>query len=383
MSAVAHELETPAEVKPVARNGIDMAAPLPAREDGFSVSATEIASKARPNNAIQSSVSMLHTRILSRPSTGRLHFSNAAAGSANGGKSHAVPYEGMVVHPPSRGRVSKSAAGEGAVVTSAEEKIFMRLTALKESAAKAPSLQQPAAADQTFMPARGKKKVPEPHLKHARLQKAHEAHATVGATNDSGAGAVKTTYRRRRRNGSAAGAEGRRPQHSQIAGQDIVKATKTKKPVGVSKKTQGENGKSHCMEPVASSHESARKKTAAAATAENAAAEKGSVKQKPAKKVIPAAAAAAAATTNATSAEHDAAAQSQTEKPGAEAEVPADQACADEKNIEEGATVGVDGELSAPELENEAAAAVEHANPEATDAMGEPAEQPEEDATEL
>ncbi|AYU81300.1 hypothetical protein, unknown function [Leishmania donovani] len=384
MSAVAHEFETPAEVSPAGQNGINMTAGPPAREDGFSVSATELASKAHPNRAIQSTVSVPHTRILSRPSAGGLHFSDAgrtaAAGSANGGKSHAVPYEGTVVHPSSRGRVSRSGAGAGAAASAAEAKAVMQLAAEKAKAAEAQSPQETTAADHTVMAARGKKRVPGPHLKHARLQKAHESYATVAAASDSGAGAVKTASRRRRRNGNTAGAEGRRPPHSQTAGQGTVKATNPKKTVRVSKKTQDENGRSHCMEPAASSQGSAKRKTAAATTAEAAAAAKGSPKQKPAKKAIPAA---AAATTNAKSAEHGAAAQSQTEKSAAAAEAPADQACADKKNIVEEATAEVDGVLSAPAGEKEAAAAAKHADPEATDAKEEPAEQPEEDATEL
>ncbi|CAG9579268.1 hypothetical protein LMJF_31_1050 [Leishmania major strain Friedlin] len=387
MSAVAHEFETPAEVRPSGQNGINMAAAPPAREDGFSVSATELASKPHPNRAIQSTVSVPHTRILSRPSAGGVHFSDAgrtaASGSANGGKSHAVPYEGTVVHPSSRGRVSRSGAGAGAVASGAEAKAVVQLAGEKVKAAKVQFPQEIAAADHRATPAGGKKRVPEPRLKHAHLPKVPEAYATAAAANGNGASAVKTTSRRRRRNGNTAGAEGRRPPHSQTAGQGAVKATKAKQPVGISKKTQGENGRAHCTEPAASSQESGKRKAAAARTAEAAAAAKGSPKQKPAKKAIPAAAAAAAATTNAKSAEHGAAAQSQTEKSAAAAEASADQACVDKKNIVEEATTEVDGVLSAPAVEKEAAAAAKHADPEATGAKEEAAEQPEEDATEL
>ncbi|GET91103.1 hypothetical protein, unknown function [Leishmania tarentolae] len=355
MSVVVDEQATPSVGMSVAQNGSNIRFVEAAGEDDCSAVTMDPVSQAPRSCGIQSTVSVVHTRIFSRPSAGGLRFSDAArtaaAGSSDGSKSHGVPYEGTVVHLPSRGRVWKSVPGAGAVANAPETNTDMPLATEKAKAAKEKSGQETAAAGHTAMPAKGKKRVPEVRLTRTFSQKAQETHATDTAADDSGSGATKKLSRRRCHHEKTAGAPGRQVRNPQTTETVIVKVIRAKKPVRVSRTTEGENGTSGSVAPSTSALKPARRKLTASTT-DDAAVGKRSSKQKCTKKSIHTSAAAASAA-NARSTPNSTAAHSHTEEKSAQAvEALVDETCADRKSTVGQVTIESDEILNAYAVEN-------------------------------
>ncbi|KAG5471996.1 hypothetical protein CUR178_02661 [Leishmania enriettii] len=375
------------EVPPSTEDGITIAETpqkLPAGEDGCVALAAEPALKVPPQRAIRPAVAASHMRISSRPPAGDTHFSNAAktaaVASAISGRSHAVPYEGTAVCLPSRGRASQSRARAGASDTTGRAKATIPLAAEEADRAKAQPPHETTAAGRAAT--RARIRPPETHLAPGRSQKAPTANAAEAAANGSDAGPAKKASRRRLVKAKTAKTEGKRLKHPEAEAHVAIKATKSRRPVKVSKNAENSSDKPDGVEPAVRLPKTVKRKTAACRPAaaekdgEAAVAKKGSLKRAPAKKLSKVAATADvesstdAATTNVTngeSAEHAAAAK--VEKQNHLNAVAETSDTEEEKSSVKQAGAKVEEENGAPAAEGDASAAVKHADPETMDAV--------------
>ncbi|SYZ68293.1 hypothetical_protein [Leishmania braziliensis MHOM/BR/75/M2904] len=301
MSEVAHEDETPDEGVPVAgapglpeeltkeavtkvlppsANGVHIAVKPPAAPtvgDGFTGSATDSTSKMHPSRTVRFETAASYMRISSRPSIRGVYFHSAAktvaAAFANSGTSHAVPYKGTVVRPPSRGPASQS----GVRPSAAEVTIAMQLVAEKEEPAKTRASQTTDVGNQSATPATSNK-VPALHLTPAHWEAACGADAAHPTANGSEAGAAKKTSGRRRGSAKAAWTEGgpQQQQRAKAVAQVAVNVTKAKKAANAAKKVQVEEEKCDTMKLTTRPQDLLRKKATATKAARAAAKSEGS-----------------------------------------------------------------------------------------------------------
>ncbi|KAG5471322.1 hypothetical protein LSCM1_01401 [Leishmania martiniquensis] len=369
-----------------------------AGQDGCAAPAAEPVPQTPPQRTIRPAVSGSHMRISSRPLAGDTHSSNAhkttAGASAMSGRSHAVPYEGTAVHLSSRGRAPPSRPRAGASDVGAVTKTSMPPEAEEVEQAKAQAPRETAATDCAAM--RAKIRSPEPYRKPARSQKAPKANAASAAANGSEGGPLKKAPRRRLADLKAAGPKAKKATRLKTDGDVAMKATKSRKTVRESRKSQSPSDKADGVESAAITQKTLKKRsakgkaTAAAKGGEAAAAKKEATKKKAVKKscktataaeAMPSSDAAASHAASGEGAPHAAEARAETEeRRDAAGPMPCTE---DQKSTMTQHHTKDEGEIGAPAAEGDATAATKHADPEAMDAAEASTSYPKEKAADV